>query len=131
MDFAPGSLLVFGLAFLFVYNDILVRPRQRLWLVVIGSIAFYSCLSIRFVPVLLGSAFADFFIAREIARSRQRNRTLHLLLFSVLINLGVLFYFKYRYFLLSGVPDIFRIFHLSPGPGTGWIVPVGISFYVL
>ncbi len=77
------------------------------WLAVLALI-FYGLWNPRDVLVLCGSVFANFWVARLIAAHSGKARTRYLLL-GVLLNLGLLGYFKYWSFLaenLSYIPGI-------------------------
>ncbi|MEO5581258.1 MAG: MBOAT family O-acyltransferase [Saprospiraceae bacterium] len=52
-----------------------------------------------------------------------------ILLFSVSINLGLLFYFKYSNFFIENLNSVFSVFNLTGVHWTKLILPIGISFY--
>src|SRR5436189_4900401 len=92
--------------------------RARLWVMLIGSLIFYAWWDWRFCFLLLFSALVDYTLGILIA-SRPR-----LVVLSVIVNLGLLAFFKYfNFFVQSFTPretfDVMKI-----------VLPVGISFYV-
>ena len=107
--FLVGVLLVDGL-----WN----RDRQRAlrlgWLL-LASLLFYWKTSGWFVGILVFSTFSDYLIGHRIARSdsdRGRNAWLAL---SIALNLGLLFYFKYTYFLTDAWNGA-CLLYTSPSP---------------
>lgn len=108
----------------------------------IASIFFYSQTSGWFVLLLLFSTTADYVIGMIMHNSKGISRKL-LLILSILINLGLLGFFKYAYFFASASSDLFGTTWEAVIPGAQWmndnlgtsirvkdiILPVGISFY--
>jgi D-alanyl-lipoteichoic acid acyltransferase DltB (MBOAT superfamily) len=108
------------------------KKSQRLGnhVLLTGSYIFYGWWDWRFLILIIISSIADFFIGSKIYKSEiKRDRKL-LLATSLLINLGMLFFFKYFNFFIDSFKALF-----SPVTETGqWstlniILPVGISFY--
>ena len=76
------------------------------------------------------SSTVDFKIAYEIENTTNRNRRKYLLFTSVLLNLGLLAYFKYFNFFISSFTEVFTFFgHSVNSHSLNIILPVGISFY--
>ena len=113
-----------------------------------ASLFFYYKTSGLFVLILLFVTLSDYLIARFIHLSHQRSH-LHSarfwLVVSVVIDLGLLAYFKYPYFLTNMLNDMFglnlQVFDVFAWIGNGLssegrfsvdqiVLPVGISFYV-
>ena len=130
MIFNTPIFYFFFLAFFLLYGLVLARRKPRIYLIIVSSLVFYGAWNYRFIPLLVGSAVADYFIAQSIhattdARSRKRWLAL-----SIGINLGVLALFKYADFVLVSVADFLGLFGFEPGlPTLAWVLPVGISFY--
>lgn len=111
------------------YWVILKSPRPRVLLMNLSSFVFYAAWSLKFSPLLLFSIFFDYKVAQVIDRKEDRERKLYLT-YSVLINLGLLGFFKYFYFFTNSgfwVLDLFQIQYLKPTFDI--VLPVGISFY--
>lgn len=105
MIFNTPIFFLFFMAFLLFYGLVFLRQRPRIFLIVVSSLVFYGAWNYLFIPLLVGSAVADYFIAQAIdsttaARSRKR-----WLMLSIGINLGVLGLFKYADFVLVSVTD--------------------------
>ncbi|MBE7413160.1 MAG: MBOAT family protein [Leptospiraceae bacterium] len=104
------------------------QKRLLLW----ASFYFYACLKIAFVPILLISFAATYLTSFKIESSISKSIKKFWLLLSLLVNLGILCFFKYTDFLRSISYDV-RAFlgsnqNLTFEP-IGLILPLGISFY--
>jgi alginate O-acetyltransferase complex protein AlgI len=112
------SLLFFGAGY-----------RARLIVLIVASLVFYAAWSVPLVSLIFLSAFVDFTAGRLLARyegESQRKRKL-VLATSMILNLGLLGYFKYTNFFLD---SLHAAFDLGPGGAVLDIVlPPGISFY--
>ncbi|HSP78572.1 MAG TPA: MBOAT family O-acyltransferase [Myxococcaceae bacterium] len=124
---------LFGVFFLgfFVAFHFAARTRgAKLWLVTVGSLVFYGAWDVRFVPLLLGTALLDYWLAREIGRSRDERRRRLLLVASLTANLGVLALFKYARFFADSAHGLLAVLGVAvPAPEFSWVLPAGISFY--
>jgi alginate O-acetyltransferase complex protein AlgI len=86
-----------------VYNLPALHWRgQKLWLLV-TSYLFYAAWDPVFVVLVWLSTFVDWTAARLITNASTRSRKRVLLIVSVIVNLGVLGYFKYGNFVLANV----------------------------
>jgi alginate O-acetyltransferase complex protein AlgI len=128
MVFSSIIFLVYFLpAFFLVYY---LTPRK--WkniVILVGSIFFYSWGAPRFIFVILGTTLIDFFLVRLMDAAGNRIKRRLFLSLSLLINVGLLFYFKYFNFFLSNFNDVLNMMNIT---GIGWmkiILPIGISFY--
>ena len=101
----------------------------RLLLVFTSSLVFYGFWRVEFVPVMLFSVIADYFIALKIP-SATLKRKKKLIFLSILINLGLLFYFKYLIFFANNAIGFLNILGFELDPiFLKIILPLGISFY--
>jgi len=143
--FLNGSFWLFLLVVL-AFDAALHRDRQRglrhFWLLA-ASLLFYWKTSGWFFLILVFSTVSDFWIGHRIAAAkgdRGKNRWLAL---SIGLNLALLFYFKYTYFLTESwnaasgssiIPRNWLAMGVNAAAGTSWsvdriLLPVGISFY--
>jgi D-alanyl-lipoteichoic acid acyltransferase DltB (MBOAT superfamily) len=99
-------------------------------LLLIASYLFYSAWSPAFTLLLVGSSALDWWLARNISRSRTKRGRLALLVVSLIANLGVLGLFKYGPFLHASLAVLLESIGLHLPPWR-WslVLPVGISFY--
>jgi alginate O-acetyltransferase complex protein AlgI len=131
VNFVEGAFLPFFLVVFVVHHALgsLSAPRraQNLWLLGASGV-FYGWVHPWFLGLLVVSAGTDFVVAQAIER-RPGTRDLWLGA-SLLVNLGLLAYFKYFNFFVENVAAATAALGLGPGPRLLAIVlPVGISFY--
>ena len=124
LDFLSFFGVVFALYWL---------ARDRRWqnaLLLLASYVFYGWLHPWYAAMLGVSTLADFFIARGMAARPERKRSL--LWLSVLVNLGVLGFFKYYNFFGPALVGVLEGLGLQADPL--WVrilLPAGLSFYTL
>ncbi|MCC6537173.1 MAG: MBOAT family protein [Bryobacterales bacterium] len=119
MLFHTPEFLLFFVVFLVCY----LPARGTRWatpVIAVFSSAFYASWDWRFLPLLWVTIVADYFIAAAMVRAPARARTL--LMVSIAVNLGILFYFKYWNFLIAPLAPALALRDL--------VLPLGISFYV-
>ncbi|MGE7773767.1 MBOAT family O-acyltransferase [Chitinophaga sp. NPDC101104] len=123
--FNSGFFLFFLAAFLLCYQ--LVRNSER------GRVAVFSFFSLYFFYLACGSyvmlviiaAIVDFYLSNRIHRETKDSVRKGLLWFSVVINIGLLFYFKYTNFFITCINDLAGG-NIHP---IQVLLPIGISFY--
>ena len=102
----------------------LAGPAWALRWLVGASLFFYGWWDPRFVPLLIGSVLANHLIARTVrasCRSGSRHLAKRLLISGIVLDLGVLAWFKYADFLLHVVAPGHSALHLP--------LPLAISFF--
>ncbi len=130
MIFNTPIFFLFFVVFLTLYGLVVLSRRPRILLIVVSSLVFYGAWNYRFIPLLVGSAAADYFIAQAIGATADRRARKAWVTLSIAINLGVLALFKYADFALQSVADLVSAFGVEPDlPTLAWVLPVGISFY--
>jgi D-alanyl-lipoteichoic acid acyltransferase DltB (MBOAT superfamily) len=106
------------------------RPTLRLVMLLIASYGFYMCWSWRYLGLMLFSTVFDWAAALVIGQSRNTARRRLLLAASLVVNLGILGFFKYFNFFAASASDALGWFGISVHPVTHrFLLPVGISFY--
>jgi alginate O-acetyltransferase complex protein AlgI len=115
--------------FLVLYYAAPVRFRNHVALV--ASYAFYAWGAPRFVFVLFLSSAADYLLSRLLHQTAPdwASRRRRLLITSLVLNLGLLAYFKYVDFFVEEVGELVV---LLGGGRIGWwevFLPIGISFF--
>ncbi|MBW2276978.1 MAG: MBOAT family protein, partial [Deltaproteobacteria bacterium] len=99
-------------------------------LVLVGaSYAFYGFLNPWYCLLLVASTLVDFLVAPAIAASNEDRRRKLLVALSVVVNLGLLAFFKYGDFGLDNMNVLLGWLGTEPLPLLELAVPVGISFY--
>ncbi len=126
LDFAFFLPLVFIL-YWFVVKEPLKLQNV---LVLVSSYVFYGWWDPRFLLLIAFSTVVDYFIGLSLANSEQPRRRKLLLWTSILINIGLLGYFKYANFFIDNFVSAFASvgFQLHE-TSLQIILPVGISFY--
>ncbi|HEU4731212.1 MAG TPA: MBOAT family protein [Kofleriaceae bacterium] len=112
------------------YNlPFLAWRAQKRWLLV-TSYLFYAAWDPVFIVLVWLSTAVDWTAARWITRAPTRSRKRALLIASVVVNLGVLGYFKYGNFVLANLVAALHAIGVDYHPAQFDIVlPIGISFY--
>ncbi len=93
--------------------------------ILLFSIFFYSWGGPKFILAILVTTFIDFHLVNAMHKSKNKGNKLKLLVFSLAINLGLLFYFKYCNFFIDNFNALLGM-DLSLAK---IILPIGISFY--
>ena len=88
-------LLLLGLV-VFLYWQISQKAKYSL--IFFSSLVFYGFWRVDFIPLLLFSTFADWWLSRKIYKCNNATIRKKFLIFSLIINLGLLFVFKYLIF---------------------------------
>ena len=128
MVFSSSIFLLYFLPiFLAVY--FLADVKFKNYIALIASIFFYGFSSPKFLFVLLGSIIADFLIVRKMARTESVKARKVFLSLSLVLNVGLLAYFKYANFFMDNMNSIFSALGLAPHEWSAVVLPIGISFY--
>lgn len=116
-----------------------VLPSKIRWVwLLISSYYFYMCWNPVYVFLMLGSTFTSYFSAIIIEKINlgvsdekiKKQGKKAVLVFSILLNLSVLFFFKYFNFLNDSLNLFFTSANLTWGiKSFDLLLPVGISFY--
>lgn len=116
--------------FLFVFLPLvlagyyLINPRFRNVFLLVSSLLFYAWGEPKFVLVMLGSILVNYTSAILIAKTNKLSKKLFLAL-GIILNLGILFSFKYLDFAINTVNDVFSanlaLYKIA--------LPIGISFF--
>jgi len=121
-------LFFFFPLFLLVYY--LINPKYKNYTILVSSIIFYAWGAPDFIFIVLFSMILNFFIVKMMHQT-LRIRTKQVLLgLSVIINLGLLLYFKYANFFIENVNAF--ISNFGVGGAITWTkvaLPIGISFF--
>ncbi|MGB8398415.1 MBOAT family O-acyltransferase [Bradyrhizobium sp.] len=108
----------------------LTGPRWRVWLLLAASAAFYGLWRPEFLLLVAFSAAVDFYLALKIGAEHRAPRRRLWVVCSVSVNLLLLGYFKYAYFIAGNLEAIARLLGAEWSIRLGTIIlPLGISFY--
>lgn len=129
MPFHSFAFLIFLPIFMALYWS--TAGRLRLWVMLVSSLVFYAWWDWRFVSLLLFSSFVDYSIGIVLENEADPRRRKTLIVMSIVVNLGVLGFFKYFNFFTASAAEMAT----ALGFRVSWhalhiVLPVGISFYV-
>ena len=128
MFFNSFEYAVFLPVVLFLYWTVLRRRQNALLLV--ASYVFYAAWDWRFLGLLALSTITDFYVGNKLGATGEASVRRRLVGLSLLVNLGILGFFKYFNFFADSFADLMGNFGLAPStPTLQIILPVGISFY--
>lgn len=96
----------------------------------VSSYIFYGWWDWRFLSLIAFSTIIDFFIAKKIADSKNNRTRKIFLVISLLVNLGLLGFFKYYNFFVKSLTQGINELGFNIDTWTlNILLPVGISFY--
>lgn len=128
MLFNSFTFILFFLIVYLMYRN-LDHKGQNL-LLLIGSYLFYMSWNWKFLSLIVLSTVVDYFCGIKVYTSQTDFRKKCYLALSVVVNLGVLAFFKYYNFFAENLVALTSTFGWTPGDVTlDIILPVGISFY--
>ncbi|MCI6610086.1 MAG: MBOAT family protein [Ezakiella sp.] len=122
MVFSSNLFLFYFFPIVFLVNLILPKKIKNLWLF-LASLFFYAWGEPIYVLVMIFSTFFDYNNGKMMQNASQKKKK-RVLILSIVVNLGLLFFFKYANFfvrILSGLG-----LNISP---LNLALPIGISFY--
>ncbi|WP_057938550.1 MBOAT family O-acyltransferase [Algoriphagus resistens] len=126
LDFAVFLPTVFIL-YWFVFKNSL---RSQNFLIVAASYLFYGWWDWRFLALIAFSTLVDYIVGIQLDKVENPFRRKGLLVLSLLVNIGLLAFFKYYNFFLDNFITAFTFMGMPIKAHTlNIILPVGISFY--
>lgn len=133
MIFNSFAYLLFLPAVFLFYWFVCRSLNSRNWFIVAASWFFYGWWSWKFLSLLVLSTVCSFtsglLIGRMLARN-ERKKAKAVLTANILLNLGVLFLFKYFDFFSHSFQSLFGMFGLHlDWVSLNLVLPIGISFY--
>ena len=127
MVFSSSLFLLYFLpAFLITY--FILGKRFKNIFALLASIFFYAWGAPDFIFIVLSSIFVDFYIVKFLSRSSGKKKRI-LLALSIILNIGLLLYFKYANFFIENVNSFLSILGSENIRWTSIALPIGISFF--
>lgn len=123
--FNSGFFFYYFAIFLMCYLLVSKSKTGRVWVYTLFSLYFFYKACGYYVGLVILSAIVDFNLSRWIHESPDKKVKKSLLVLSIFLNIGLLFYFKYTNFFIGMINDI-TAGHIST---LKLILPIGISFY--
>lgn len=99
--------------------------KCALWFLLGMSLWFYGYFNPSYLGVILSSILINYFIYRLLSKIDKAQVRKIIMLTGVLINISILFYFKYYDFFITNINALFRTDYVLQGI----ILPLGISFF--
>lgn len=131
MTFQSLEYLIF-LPVVFILYWTVCRGSKKLQngLIVAASLVFYGWWDWRFLGLLLLTAFSTFLAGMGMGRTNDEKKRKWINIGAIVLNIGILFFFKYFNFFVQSFADAFSLFGAEMNVHTLKILlPVGISFY--
>lgn len=96
----------------------------------IASLVFYALWDWRFLCLLAATILSTYYIGNLVASNTGRTSRKPLFIAGIVINLSILFFFKYFRFFIDTFNDFIGLFGISTAESSLRIIlPIGISFY--
>lgn len=130
MLFNSLHFLVFFPIVCIVYFALRTKETRNGFLL-LASYYFYMNWEPAYALLLLTSTVVTYIVALLISRSDDHRRRRMFLTISIVINIGILFLFKYYNFLAENITELLAMWGVGMKmPKFGLLLPVGISFYI-
>jgi alginate O-acetyltransferase complex protein AlgI len=137
LDSSSLRFMIFSsLTFLFLFLPVLLMAyyacpaRYRNWVALAASVFFYAWGAPRFILVLVASSLADYILSQALPAGRRTPGVRKAALAAAIVmNIGLLLYFKYANFF---VEELSGLLTQLGGGGFTWMevaLPIGISFF--
>ncbi|CAN5603498.1 MBOAT family O-acyltransferase [soil metagenome] len=124
-----SSLFLFLFLPLFLAVYFLSPTRFKNGVILAFSVFFYTWGAPKFVFVILSSIVIDYILSKKIYNSTDEKHKKRWLVFSVLLNVSVLLYFKYSNFFIENFNLMLADFGYHQVGWTHIALPIGISFF--
>ncbi len=125
VTFATFFMVVLPVSWLLMH-----RPRPWRAFILVASYVFYGWFDWRFCFLLGGSTVANYLVATRIAAASDEGARRRWLVAGVVVNLGVLGFFKYYAFFVSSATNTLNTLGLDLSPDIASVaLPIGISFF--
>lgn len=127
MVFSSSLFLLYFLpVFLILY--FLIPGKFKNLFALFASVLFYSWGAPDFIFIVLFTIVIDFYIVAWLSRSTGRKKK-YLLAISIVLNIGLLLYFKYANFFIENVNTVLGSIGNNGIKWTEVLLPIGISFF--
>ncbi len=128
MTFSSITFLLYFLPTFLIIFHVIPKKFQNTFLL-LSSIFFYAWGGPKFIFVILGVTYIDFYLVNKMYAAQSTKTKLQYLIVSLVLNVGLLFYFKYFNFFIDNFNALFTLCGLKPLAITAILLPIGISFY--
>ncbi|MFI3212513.1 MAG: hypothetical protein R3Y24_04145 [Eubacteriales bacterium] len=95
------------------------------YILILMSLWFYAYFNLSYLPIILISIICNYTIGKWLLKATNEKYRKYLLIIGIILNVGILFYYKYMGFFLQTVNMVFQTeFFIQ-----NIILPLGISFF--
>jgi len=122
-------LSVFLPLFLLVYFLLPKKLSIKNNFLLLSSFLFYAWGEPKFVFLLFFTTIIDFYLVKKMDTYEQPFYRKLFLCFPIMVNLGLLCYFKYFNFFIDNVNSVGGLINMQPIEISKIILPIGISFF--
>ena len=128
MAFNSIQFIIFFIIVVGVYYAI---PHRFRWMLLLAaSYYFYMCWKAEYVLLIIFSTLVDYYCGLAMGRQPDKNGRRKFMVLSLVVNLGVLFAFKYFNLFNDSLRSVLGSVNIFYGvPAFKVLLPVGISFY--
>ena len=134
MSFNSSDFLIFFPIVVLIY--FLIPQKLKNYWLLIASYYFYMCWNAKYALIILFSTIVTYLSGLALDTLQQRSadplitrKKKIVVAISVLLNLSLLFYFKYINFAIGILGNALSVFHIQLNlPSVDILLPVGISF---
>ncbi len=100
-------------------------PKLKNLILLVSGLIFYAWGEPVYIIIMIISSFVDYYAGIIIGKTKSKKRQKRTLIFSMVVDLGFLFFFKYSGFLIRIVNTCLKTDFTEPDLP----LPIGISFY--
>ena len=120
-----SAVFVFGFMPLLLFLYFLAEPKYRNYILLIFSLIFYGWGGVNYLLLMLAVVMSDYVFAIAIAQIKTQKIRKLFVVFSVVVNLGVLGYYKYTNFFIENINHFIK----NDIKIATIVLPIGISFF--
>jgi len=124
-----STLFLFYFLPLFLLVYWLVPARAKNTVALVASLLFYAWGGLNFLALFLGSVVVNFYLIRFMEAASERWKQRIFLIISILLNVSMLFYFKYANFFVAQANETSSYLGGSTLTWEQVVLPIGISFF--
>lgn len=127
MVFSSSLFLLYFLPIFLIVYYLLPRVAKNPF-ALLASIFFYAWGAPSFLFIVIGSILLDFYIVKRMDQTKGREKH-WLLAASMVLNIGLLLYFKYANFFIENINEVLQALGMHAIHWTRIALPIGISFF--
>lgn len=127
MVFSSITFLVFFLPAVLVFYFALPNLTYKNCVLFLASLLFYAWGEPEFLFLMIASILFNYYLGLKIGENTLHKKLL--LIIAIIVNIGILFVFKYLGFSCKIIDILLNALHLQPLTIINLVMPIGISFY--